>query len=404
MAAEKKPSSPSKKNKTTRHRKLRILLTIVGVVIVIRLILPYIVLHYANKSLASMHGYYGHISDIDLDIYRGAYTIKDIYLNKLDSVTSDQTQFFDSRIIDLSVEWKSLFHGRIVGELALEDPSLRFTKDKAEPAQIQKDTNDFRKILKDFMPLQINRFEITHGRIHYIDSTSTPSVNIQMDETHILAQNLKSIKDTSDLPSSVIASANVYDGTLSFNMKLNALADDPTFDLNSDLKNTNLPKLNDFFKAYGKFDVHKGTFGMYTEIAAKDGKFTGYVKPVINDLDIVGPEDRHDNILQKMWEVTVGAAGVILRNQKKDQIATKIPLEGTFKNSSADIWYAIFDMLRNAFIQALQPSIDYEINIHSVYAPPKEEKKGFFKKVFGKDDKKKKEADKTEHKKDKKKK
>src|SRR4029079_15618429 len=87
----------------------------------------------------------------------------------------------------------------------------------------------------------------------------------------------------------------------------------------------------------------------------------------------------------KMWESIVGAAGVILRNQKQDQVATKIPLEGTFKNSSADIWYAIIDMLRNAFIQALQPSIDYQININSVYNAPEEEKKGFFNKLFGKD-------------------
>src|SRR6185295_17208655 len=99
---------------------------------------------------------------------------------------------------------------------------------------------------------------------------------------------------------------------------------------------------------YGKFDVNRGTFGLYTEVAAAGGKFTGYVKPVIKDFDVVGPQDRNDNILQKMWEGIVGAAGVVLRNQKKDQIATKIPMEGTMQNSSSDIWYAIFDLLRNA--------------------------------------------------------
>jgi len=368
-----------------RHKTIRIALIVIAAIIIIRLILPYAVLHYANKTLENMPGYYGHINDVDLAIYRGAYKVFDMYLHKTDSVTGEQIPFFDAQLIDLSMEWKALFHGKVAGELELHHPAIMFTKDKAEPAQLQKDTDDFRKIIKSFMPLQINRFEVFQGRINYIDSTSKPAVNIKMDDVHILARNLKNAVDTSKLPASVIASADVYDGTLSFNMKLNPLADNPTFDLNSELKNTNLPKLNDFFKAYGKFDVHRGIFGMYTEVAAADGKFTGYVKPVIKDLDIVGPEDRHDNILQKMWEGIVGAAGVVLRNQKHDQVATKVPLEGTFKNSSADIWYAIIDMLRNAFIQALQPSIDYQINLNSVYSRPKEEKKGFFNKLFGKD-------------------
>jgi hypothetical protein len=79
--------------------------------------------------------------------------------------------------------------------------------------------------------------------------------------------------------------------------------------MNAKLENTSLPKLNDFFKAYGKFDVSSGKFGLYTEIAAKDGKFVGYVKPVMRQLKIIGQEDRKDNILQKLWEGVVGGSG-----------------------------------------------------------------------------------------------
>ncbi|MES2590587.1 MAG: DUF748 domain-containing protein [Bacteroidota bacterium] len=381
-------NQPTKKNK---RKKLRIILTILALLVIIRLILPYIVLHYANKALANINGYYGHIEDIDLAIYRGAYKIKDLYLNKIDSVSNEETEFFDTRIIDLSVHWKELWKGKIVGELELTDPSLRFTKDKVEPAELQKDTSDFRALLDDFMPLRINRFEIINGQIQYIDNNSSPNVNIKMTETYILAENLTTDKnDTSLLPANVKASANVYNGTLNFGMKLNPLADHPTFDLNAELKATELPKLNNFFKAYGKFDVNKGTFGMYTEIAAEQGKFVGYVKPVINNLDVLGQEDRDDKLGQKFWEGIVGAAGVIFKNQKHDQVATKIPLQGTFDKAKVDLWYTILDILRNAFIKALQPAIDKEINIGTVKnLPTEEEKKGFFKKIFNgsKDDK-----------------
>src|SRR5476649_1244937 len=91
-------------------RKYKILIGVVVLLIIIRLFLPYVVLHYANKTLANMNGYYGHIDDIDLSLYRGAYIINDIYLNKVDTVSKEQTPFFKSRDIDLSIEWGALLH------------------------------------------------------------------------------------------------------------------------------------------------------------------------------------------------------------------------------------------------------------------------------------------------------
>ena len=112
--------------------KYKILIGIAVLLIVIRLILPYVVLHYANKTLATMKGYYGHIEDIDLSIYRGAYIVNDIYLNKLDTISSKQINFFKSKDIDLSIDWGALLHGSIVGELFFDSPELIFTKDKTE--------------------------------------------------------------------------------------------------------------------------------------------------------------------------------------------------------------------------------------------------------------------------------
>ncbi len=364
-------------------RTWKIIAVIVLLLIILRLLLPSIVLKYCNKSLAEMHGYYGYIQDIDIALYRGAYQINNMYLNKIDSASGKQTDFFKVNNIDLSVEWKALFHGSLVGELVFNTPKLVFTKDKTEIGDVKKDTNDFRKILKDFMPLKINRFEVNHGSVHYADEGATPKVDISVQDAYILAQNLKNTDDNKTaLPSPVTAHANVYGGTLSLNMKMNALAKKSTFDLNADVKNTNLVMLNPFLKAYGGFDVNKGTFGLYTEFAAKDGKYKGYVKPVIKDLDVVGPEDRNDKFFQKVWENVVGLTGKILNNPKKDQIATKVPIEGEFGKSNTNIIDAIWELLRNAFIQALMPSIDNQINLSSV-GKDDNDHKTLLQKVFG---------------------
>jgi hypothetical protein len=381
-------------NKSSRSKKtLWAVLIAIAVIVAIRLALPYVILHYANKTLANMDGYYGHVDDIDLAIIRGAYKINHIFLNKVDSVSQRQTPFFSSEVIDLSVEWRALFKGSIVGEVIMEEPMLRFTKDKVEPKDVRKDSTDLKELLDDFMPLDINRFEARDGRIQYIDETSKPKVDIQLSNANIVALNLRNSYDSTELlPASIRADAEVYGGTLNLNCRLNPLADVPTFDMNAEVKNTQLVKVNDFFKAYAKADVNKGTFGLYTELAAKEGKFSGYVKPLIKDLDVLGAEDRKDNILKKLWEGLVGTVGEVFENQPKDRLATKIPLEGTVKQLDTNVWYAIGVVLQNAFIRALQPSIDQEINIATVDTK-QDHKKNFLEKVFGEKDKKDKKKD-----------
>ena len=387
--------------KTRKKKRLRILLWVLGALVAIRIALPYVLLHLVNDRLEKMPGYTGHVDDINLALIRGAYQIVDFNLDRVDSVTQKESPFLAAELIDLSVEWKALFHGSVVGELVVERPIVMFTKDAVEPEEVQEDTTSFRDLLHDLMPLKINRLEFHDGEFGFRDPTSKPAVDIRMTELEVIALNLRNSYDSSEvLPSSIEASAAVYGGTFELNMKLDPLAEDPTLDMNTSLSNTDLTQLNDFMQAYANVDVNKGTFGLYSEIATRDRGFTGYVKPIIKDLDVLGKEDRKDNILRKFWEGLVGTAGSLITNPPKDQVATKLQFSGTLDGPRANIFYAIIDLLRNAFIQALQPSIDHEVSIADVETPEPKEKEGFLKRLFSKDDEKDK-AEKKEKKKEK---
>ena len=102
------------------RKSLKITLIVVVVLICVRISLPYVILYFANKNLASMPGYYGHIEDIDLALIRGAYRIDSIFINKQDTITKKQTKFFSASAIDLSIEWRALLHRAIVGEVVFE--------------------------------------------------------------------------------------------------------------------------------------------------------------------------------------------------------------------------------------------------------------------------------------------
>jgi hypothetical protein len=117
-------------------------------------------------------------------------------------------------------------------------------------------------------------------------------------------------------------------------------------------------------------------------MAAKDDKFKGYVKPIIKDLEVVGLEDRHDTFFNKVWEQIVGAAGVIFKNQKKDQVATMVNMEGSFKNPKTNTLDAVWEVLLNAFVQALLPEVDNTISINSVKTEAPQDKRNLLQRVF----------------------
>jgi hypothetical protein len=374
-----------------RYKRVRVILIILAVLIALRLALPYIVLYLVNNRLENTPGYYGHVEDVDISLFRGAYVLHNSYLNEVDSVTKEQTPFLEAKKIDLSIHWRELFRGRIVGEVVAENFVVKFTKDKMTPGEVKEDKNILVELGEDFMPLKLNRLEIKQSSVHYLDPYATVPLDLHLDNLYLLAQNLRTEKDTALLPSSLVMSADLYGGKLMVGSKMDLLTDQPTFDLNAGLWNVNLPELNDFFQSYAKLDMNSGKFGVYLEAASRNGALKGYVKPVLKHLDVVGHEDRDDNILSQIWENVVGALAIIFRNQKEDQVATKIPFEGQLKDANADIWVALYEVIYNAFIHALNSSIDNEISIESVneISTEKSGLKGIFKKDEDKKDQKK---------------
>jgi hypothetical protein len=72
---------------------------------------------------------------------------------------------------------------------------------------------------------------------------------------------------------------------------------------------------------------------------------------------------RGENISKAFWEAIVGTTSEILKNQKKDVLATRIPIKGTIQNPQPDITATIVNVLRDAFIKAYLPKIEHSIPI-----------------------------------------
>ena len=349
----------------TRKTLVIVLGSLLLLLIAIRIALPYILLKLVNKELQNIPGYTGHVEDIDVALIRGAYKIKEIKLEKTGGKIP--VPFFSAPLIDLSIQWESLFHGRIVGEIEVDQPVLNFVKGPTEATSQTKIDSSWTDVVKKLMPLKLNKFEIVEGQIHYRDFHSKPTFDIFTKEVHILAENLSNAEKNKELlPSTITASADVYGGRATASMKMDALAKTPTFDGNAKLEGLNLANLNNFIDAFAKFDIKSGEISIYTEAAAKNGRITGYTKPIIKHLKVVNWEKDKDKPLKIAYEAVVEAVAWVFKNHNKEQLATKVEFEGNIKKPNIDIWELIGQVLKNAFIQALYPSLENSVSIGSL--------------------------------------
>lgn len=351
-------------------RRFWISMAIIAVILIgIRIAMPFVILKVVNKQLADLDGYTGHVDDIDLNLYRGAYVIKDLTIKMVED--SVPVPFVDLKEMDISVEWKAIFQGSFVAEVIMDGLTVNFVSGKDDAPTQTGESVDWRQQVIDLVPIKINRFEVLNSEIHYRDFSREPLVDLYMDQLYVLVTNLTNSTDLSEtMVSDLKVHAAIMSGApLDINGKLDPFDSLGTFNFDVELDKLPLTDINNFLDAYAKIDAEKGTFSLYSEVAAQKGEFEGYVKPLMHDVKLVnlkGEDDEHDNFLRVAWEGIVGLTVKIFQNQKHDQFATEIPFSGNLNNPDIKILRTIGNLLRNAFVEALQPSLENTITFGEV--------------------------------------
>lgn len=346
-------------------RKYIIIGSIIILLVVARLTLPYFITRHVNKVLADIPGYMGSIADVDIHLIKGAYTIRELKILKVEG--NDKIPFIDIPATELSIEWPAIFKGSLVGDITFINPKLNFIGgDKKEGSG--KTTNqtgenvDWTVPIKQLMPLPLNGLEIKDGSIFFYDFTTNPKVDIHLKQVQLLATNLNNVdKQNIPLPSKVNATAvSIGNGQLTIDININVLKEIPDLDMDMKFEAINMATLKDFFFAYAKVDVEKGTFNVYSQLTINDGKLNGYVKPLAQDVKIVSWDEKKEGI-NLIWQSIVGFFVEVFTNQKKDEFATKANLEGDLNIIKTQTWPTVWSIFKNAFVKAFEKNTDNTI-------------------------------------------
>lgn len=354
-----------------RSKLLWIVVILLVAALVVRAMLPIWVRDYVNRKLSEMKDYRGHVAEVDISLWRGAYTIRAVEIKK---VTGNvPVPFFAAPAVDLSVEWKALFHGAFVGEINFERPKINLVNGASKASSQAPLDEPWTDKVRQLFPLKINRFTVNEGEVHYRDYSKKPSVDIVLDRLDVVATNLtNSTKVAETLKANIeMKGRPLREGTFKTEINLDPYAAKPTFALKSEVDGVPLVKLNDFAKAYAGITFEAGTLRLATEMNSKQGSFRGYIEPVFDHMAIFDPSHDNENPIDFIWQGIVGGLTRIVRNHPKDRFGTRVPLSGSFDDPTPAVMDTVFNVLRNAFIKAFEGRLSNDdIDLEKVRQDP----------------------------------
>ena len=333
------------------------LAAIVLLLVTLHIALPYLVRDYLNDKFADMGDYRGQITDVDLALWRGAYRINGLQIVKVDGKVP--VPFLKAPLIEFAVSWHSLWYDHaVVARAQFVNPELNFVDGGNKAASQTGQGTDWRAQLSKLLPITLDEVRISDGKITFRNFNSKPPVNLQATEVNASLYNLTNVVDLKGRRDARFEGTAQLLGhaPLESTATFDPMSNFEEFEFRLRVKDIELKRLNDFASAYGKFDFNAGHGDVVIEAQANKGQLKGYIKPLLRDVEVFNwqqdVQNEKKSILRSVWEALVGTSENLLKNQPKNQFATRVELSGSVHNQDISAFQAFLQILRNGFIQA----------------------------------------------------
>ncbi|MBA4138295.1 MAG: hypothetical protein C0518_13365 [Opitutus sp.] len=357
-------------------RGLRVLVIVLavlfGLILLARLVLPFLLQRAINARLEAIPEYSGSVESVEVALLRGAYALNHVIIRKRNALQGEP--FFAADRIDFSLAWRELLRRRVVSDIVVTRGRLNFLKEPAEEfSQLDADRR-WQDAIQDIFPIDITYFEINDGTLHYVDRAAEPvAVDVFVKNMHAIVTGLRNRpadEQGAPLPADLLLEGDsVGGGRLLILGRGEPLAAQPHFELRVTLERVNLPDLNELLRAYGNVDVSRGVLDLYFEMAARDGRFEGYMKPFLTDLDFRDLAGDDKNLAEKIWEKIVSGVVGLFKNKPRDQLGARVPFAGEFGDAQVGLLATLRTMFRHGFIRPLPEQLERSVKAEEIEPP-----------------------------------
>ncbi|QWV93475.1 DUF748 domain-containing protein [Geomonas oryzisoli] len=210
--------------------------------------------------------------------------------------------------------------------------------------------------------LTIEHFSLTDANVGFINTYGGKKVRLFLSEANLFLDNFSN--QFSKGPAKARMSGKFMgSGATQATATFRPEDKGPDLDLYLKIDNTQLVSLNDLLRSYGNFDVTAGTFSLVTELHVKNNRVNGYIKPFFKDMKVYDRrQDKNKGFFHRVYEMLVGGIAKLLENRPHDQVATKADISGSLQNPKTSTWQVVLELIRNAFIKAILPTFERDVN------------------------------------------
>lgn len=292
------------------------------------------------------------VTKVALDYFRPILVRHNVYMGKGDFSAAGKIEYApDVKIVRLKsvTAYNLQLDYTHAAETATKE-EVRVEKTK----EVAKEVSNEPDIL-----LRIDDLHLT-GQLGVVNKATDPSYRVFLDKLDFRLNNLSNQFSQGEAKAS-LQGAFMGSGQTLVTATFRPENKGPDFDLNVKIEGTEVKAMNDLLRVYGNFDVVGGVFSLYSEIRVKNDQIDGYLKPLFKDLNVYDRrQDKEKGLFREMYEGLVGGVMNLLKNQPRDQVATRADISGEVENPQASTWQIIVRLVQNAFLRAILPGFERE--------------------------------------------
>lgn len=317
--------------------------------LLIRAVMPTWIANYLNRGLDRMGNYHGRVASVDVHLWRGTYSINELRIEKQNGRVP--VPLVHASRTDLTISWSAVMAGTAVAVIHIQQPEFNLVNGSSAASTQYGEGVDWRAQIEALLPVRLGEVHVHDGRVHLRDFGSTPPIDLLAIDVDGAVLHLMGPRGPERAGSLTVAARMLGNAPVTAQAHFDPR--DPLRDFSFITQGTGLDlrAANSILAAYAALGVESGTADFVMELEAKNGRLTGYAKPLFHDVKMLSwkadIEEHHANPFRLVWEFIAGRT--IFKNHDEGPFATRVEISGAIGSTKTNQVEEIVGILRNAF-------------------------------------------------------
>jgi hypothetical protein len=329
---------------------------LVALAIFTKILLDPIAAHITRKRLNEPESIIGNFQSVHVTLFPPGYELH--HLKIIEARGGDwRHPLFYAESTRVLLEWRQLWHAEFVAHLHLDELKIVVTVRPAQaPKQVppKAESQNVGAALEKLMPAWVDQVKVHEGEFLFRDPVATRHPEIWVHDIELAAENMST---KMKLARGHLATVSVRatlgrSGAVRFFASADLFAAKPEFAGELSVRGWKVAELYALEEPATKLQTPKGTLDISAKFKAQGGAISGWIKPVLKNVEVRPTEDSFGNRL-KAWVADQGLHLFSDRVPEGSAFETIIPIKGRLDRIDTQLWPTIMGVVRNSLVEGI---------------------------------------------------